>query len=120
MKAWMLLGILLTACVASQDVTVESTTEQDVCNENRDNCPGGHPLTPQQMHDLTDATATSASGGAVPTTKSWGGCTENICLVRLEFSWGALTTACVDYHDGAGPGCSSVWCYGGPSCVPPH
>ncbi len=108
-----MIAVLIGACAVQQDV---SSTAQQICQDDPDTCPGGHPLTPQQMRVLTDGYATQSAGGASPINESWSACSTHYCATRWEFSWGVIVTACVD--DGGGPVCSSISCTTGPNCTP--
>lgn len=104
--------------LVEQSAAAAPPPETNICRDDSDRCPGGHPLTPQQMHDLTDDYATQSAGGATPINESWSLCSGHYCAVRWEFSWGVITTACIDHQDGNGAHCASVSCTGGPSCSP--
>jgi hypothetical protein len=96
-------GVLMIACVAEPEPEPDpvGSTTQPVCQDDRDDCPGGHPITLRQraLIEIKDAAVSiGVSSAENPTV----GCNESgtLCWARwrlspnLELSTGCDTTGC--------------------------
>jgi len=128
MKVFLIASLCLTivACVTDPDL---STSSQSICQEDRDNCPGGHPVS------LSEATSSSRSYAhakealvgnppAVPNMSCINQAGGTITCIGSDWvsanSW--VETDCGFATDGTWSNCTSHYChpvYSGDCCQNP-